>query len=76
MVYPKVTLRIINVMTAAKLISVSVIIVIGIVKLSKGNKKIQLYLGIEDYNADKRSFFSFSNAFYPWLLYCTESLQS
>ena len=40
MVYPKVTLRIINVMTAAKLISVSVIIVIGIVKLSKGRKEM------------------------------------
>ena len=36
MIYPKVTLRIINVMTAAKLISVSVIIVLGIFKLSKG----------------------------------------
>ena len=36
MIYPSVTLKIINVMTAAKLISVSVIIVIGIVKLSKG----------------------------------------
>ena len=40
MIYPSVTLKIINVMTAAKLISVSVIIVIGIVKLSKGQNYI------------------------------------
>ena len=35
-VYPNVTLRIINLMTAAKLGSVSVIIAMGFYKLSKG----------------------------------------